>query len=439
MIKFCKVFPFITSVCMLFGIVFHANAADHAGGMNVPSIKSDAVLKGLENPWDMAFLPDGTMFFTEKCKGLSVRTSSGSVNKLYGMKDTKGYNAAGKDLFCDGQAGMLGVVADRDFDKNRTLYVYSTSTKYHGSGCKTNFEKCDGNIVMRFKVSSDLKKVSDRTDIVKDIQYKPFESNQPFGGPGAHNGGRLRIGPGGYLWVAGGDRHRGVCPQDGKLLCGKVLRIDGDGNAHPDNNPPAGFDARIYTYGHRNVQGIDFRPSDGRAFTAEHGPWHNDEITGLVNGGNAGWDPAEKRGGRSACPDKYCGYEPNQMDGMDPAVRAAYTPMSDTRFDDLMPAAWNNNGFSQGTGSAAFLKGSNWGVYEGRLAVGIMGIAFGDTPAGSRIDLIGLSTDGLGINGIVRMPLGFTKRFRGLVMGPDNALYASTDEGEIYKISASTK
>ena len=439
MIKFCKVFPFITSVCMLFGIVFHANAADHAGGMNVPSIKSDAVLKGLENPWDMAFLPDGTMFFTEKCKGLSVRTSSGSVNKLYGMKDTKGYNAAGKDLFCDGQAGMLGVVADRDFDKNRILYVYSTSTKYHGSGCKTNFEKCDGNIVMRFKVSSDLKKVSDRTDIVKDIQYKPFESNQPFGGPGAHNGGRLRIGPGGYLWVAGGDRHRGVCPQDGKLLCGKVLRIDGDGNAHPDNNPPAGFDARIYTYGHRNVQGIDFRPSDGRAFTAEHGPWHNDEITGLVNGGNAGWDPAEKRGGRSACPDKYCGYEPNQMDGMDPAVRAAYTPMSDTRFDDLMPAAWNNNGYSQGTGSAAFLKGSNWGVYEGRLAVGIMGIAFGDTPAGSRIDLIGLTTDGLGINGIVRMPLGFTKRFRGLVMGPDNALYASTDEGEIYKISASTK
>ena len=439
MIKFCKAFPFITSVCMLFGIVFHANAADHAGGMNVPSIKSDAGLKGLENPWDMAFLPDGTMFFTEKCKGLSVRTSGGSVNKLYGMKDTKGYAGSGSDLFCDGQAGMLGVVADRDFDKNRILYVYSTSTKYHGSGCKTNFEKCDGNIVMRFKVSSDLKKVSDRTDIVKDIQYKPFESNQPFGGPGAHNGGRLRIGPGGYLWVAGGDRHRGVCPQDGKLLCGKVLRIDGDGNAHPDNNPPAGFDARIYTYGHRNVQGIDFRPSDGRAFTAEHGPWHNDEITGLVNGGNAGWDPAEKRGGRSACPDKYCGYEPNQMDGMDPAVRAAYTPMSDTRFADLMPAAWNNNGFSQGTGSAAFLKGSNWGVYEGRLAVGIMGIAFGDTPAGSRIDLIGLTTDGLGINGIVRMPLGFTKRFRGLVMGPDNALYASTDEGEIYKISATSK
>ncbi len=428
-------FTTVTAFAVMFGLSAHAHADAHEG-MNVPTIKSSELMIGLDGPWDMAFLPDGTMFFTERCKGLSVRTSDGSVNALYGMKGTSGYSDSGDDLFCEGQAGMLGVVADINFAKNRTLYVYSSSTKYHGSGCKTNFEKCDGNIVMSFKVSDDLKSVSDRTDIVTDIQYKPFESNQPFGGPGAHNGGRLRIGPGGFLWVTGGDRHRGICPQDGQLLCGKVLRIDGEGNAHPGNNPPEGFDKRIYTYGHRNVQGIDFRPSDGRAFTAEHGPWHNDEITALVNGGNAGWDPAEKRGGRGECPDKYCGYEPNQMDGMDPAVRAAYTPMSDTRFNDLMPAAWNNNGFSQGTGSAAFLKGSNWGIYEGRLAVGIMGIAFGDTPPGSRIDMIALTADGLGISGIVRMPLGFQKRFRGLVMGPDNALYASTDEGEIYRITA---
>ena len=430
-----KFFSTVVATAVMVGLSSNAYADEHEG-MDIPTIKSSAIMSGLENPWDMAFLPDGTMFFTEKCKGLSVRTKDGSVNALYGMKGSSGYRDSGSDLFCEGQAGMLGVVADIHFAKNRTLYVYSSSTKYHGSGCKTNFEKCDGNIVMRFKVSDDLKSVSNRTDIVTDIQYKPFESNQPFGGPGAHNGGRLRIGPGGFLWVTGGDRHRGICPQDGQLLCGKVLRIDGDGNAHPGNNPPEGFDKRIYTYGHRNVQGIDFRPSDGRAFTAEHGPWHNDEITALVNGGNAGWDPAEKRGGRGACPDQYCGYEPKQMDAVDPAVRAAYTPMSDTRFKDLMPASWNNNGFSQGTGSAAFLKGSNWGIYEGRLAVGIMGIAFGDTPAGSRIDLIDLTPDGLGIRGIVRMPLGFSKRFRGLVMGPDNALYAATDEGEIYRITA---
>lgn len=433
-------FSGIMASAMVFGMSLAAQADNHEGAMDVPSIKSEVVLKGLESPWDMAFLPDGTMFYTEKCKGLSVRATDGTVTALYGMKDSKGFADSGSDLFCEAQAGMLGVVADRHFAKNRILYVYSSSTKYRGDGCKTNFEKCDGNIVMRFKVSDDLKSVSDRTDIVTDIQYKPFASDQPFGDPGAHNGGRLRIGPGGYLWVAGGDRHRGICPQDGQLLCGKVLRIDMDGNPHPDNNPPEGFDKRIYTYGHRNVQGIDFRPSDGKAFTAEHGPWHNDEITALVNGGNAGWDPAQNRGGRGECPDEYCGYEPNQKEGMDPALRAAYTPMSDTRFKDLMPPTWNNNGFSQGTGSAAFLKGENWGIYEGRLAVGIMGIGFGGTPIGSRIDMISITPDGLGINGITRMPLGFSKRFRGLVMSPDNALYVAVDEGEIYKVTAeSTK
>jgi len=409
-----------------------------AAGMDVPMIKVTPVLEGLDKPWDMNVRADGTMFFTEKCKGLSMRSPDGKVTNIYGMKGSSGYSSSGADLFCEGQAGMMGVAADRNFDQNRRLYVASTSNKYHGSGCKSNFERCDGNIVMRLTLSEDLKSVADRTDIVTDIQYKPFESNQPFGGPGAHNGGRVRVGPGGYLWIAGGDRHRGICPQNPKLLCGKVLRIDTDGNAHPDNNPPAGFDKRIYTYGHRNVQGIDFRPSDGKAFTAEHGPWHSDEITALVNGGNAGWDPQEMTAGRGACPDKYCGYEPDQMDGKDPAVRASYMPMSDTRFADLMHPTWNNNGWSQGTSSAAFLKGKNWGIYEGRLATGVLGIGFGGTPIGQRIDMVSITPDGLGINGITRMPLGFSKRFRGLVLAPDSSLYVAVDEGEIYRVTATS-
>jgi glucose/arabinose dehydrogenase len=401
--KFSLVFSALAAaVSFTATTVYAADHGDHGSkGMKVPKIGSMVVMSGLENPWDMAFTADGSMFYTEKCKGLSVKTASGKVNALYGMKGSKGYKSAGNDLFCEGQAGMLGVVLDPNFKKNRKL---------------------------------DLTKVSDRTDIVKDIQYKPFESNQPFGGPGAHNGGRMAFGPEGYLWVGTGDRHRGVCPQDNSLVCGVVLRIDADGKGHPKNKIKA--DQRFYTYGHRNVQGIDFRPSDGQAFTAEHGPWHNDEITALVNGGNGGWDPHEKRAGRGACPDQYCGYEPNQMEGMTPAVRAAYTPMSDTRFDDLMFPAWQNNGYSQGTGSAAFLTGKNWGIYEGRLATGIMGIGFGGTPGGMRIDIVDIATDGESVKSVIHMPVGVSKRFRGLEMGPGNALYASTDEGEIYKISA---
>jgi glucose/arabinose dehydrogenase len=425
---------FVASATILMSTSSYADG--HGGGMNVPKIGSMVIMSGLENPWDIAFTNDGkNMFYTEKTKGLSVKTPKG-VNALLGMKGTSGYADTAEDLFSWGaQEGMLGVALDPNFKKNRTLYLYSTSNKYHGDGCKSNFERCDGNIVMKFTVSKDFKSLSNRTDIVKDIQFKPFKSDQPFGGPGAHNGGRIRVGPDGYLWVGTGDRHRGICPQDNSLICGVVLRIDGDGNGHPKNKIKA--DKRIYTYGHRNVQGIDFRPSDGRAFTAEHGPWHNDEVTALVNGGNGGWDPAEKRGGRSACPDQYCGYEPNQMEGMTPAVRAAYTPMSDTRFDDLMPPAWNNNGYSQGTGSAAFLRGSNWGIYEGRLAAGIMGIGFGGTPSGMRVDMYDIAEDGLSMKSVIHLPVGVSKRFRGLRMGPhDNALYATTDEGEIYKISA---
>ena len=134
-----------------------------AAGMDVPNLKAKQVMSGLENPWDMAFTSGGDMFYTEKCKGLSVRTSSGKTHALYGMKGSSGYAGSGNDLFCEGQAGMLGVALDRNFDTNRTLYLYSTSNKYHGSGCKTNFEKCDGNIVMKFTVSKSLKKVSGRT------------------------------------------------------------------------------------------------------------------------------------------------------------------------------------------------------------------------------------------------------------------------------------
>ena len=181
----------------------------HADTMGTPKISAMSILNGLENPWDMAFTKNGDMFFTEKCKGLSVKTKSGSVIKLAGMKGAKGYASSNSDLFCSGQAGMMGVAVDPNFKKNRRIYVASTSNKYHGSGCKTNFEKCDGNIIMRMEVSKDMKSVSNRVDIVKDIQYKPFESNHPFGGPGAHNGNRLRFGPDGYLWATTGDRHRG--------------------------------------------------------------------------------------------------------------------------------------------------------------------------------------------------------------------------------------
>ncbi|WP_322892918.1 MULTISPECIES: PQQ-dependent sugar dehydrogenase [unclassified Yoonia] len=394
---------------------------------NTTSLTETYVLEGLDNPWDMAFLDDGTMFFTEKCLGLSVMLPSGEVNKLLGMKDSEGYDSAASDLFCDGQGGMNGVALDPDFETNRRVYVYSLS----------EMSDPQTNRVMRLTVSDDFTAVADRTDIVDDIPYKTEASDHPFGDTGAHNGGRIRFNPGdGFLYVTTGDNHNSEIPQSPTSMGSKVLRIDIDGNAAEDNSPPEGFDPRTYTYGHRNVQGIAFHPATGTPIVAEHGPWHSDEITVLINGGNGGWDPRPNMAGREDCPDDYCGYSPNQMDGMNRFERAAFMPMTDLEtYPDAMVPIWTNNGYSQGTSSATFLTGDQWGDWDGALAVSLMGIGFGGTPLGQRIDVMTLNDDGTEVVDVIEMTLPMEPgRFRSLVQGPDGALYTALDSGEIIKL-----
>jgi aldose sugar dehydrogenase len=397
-------------------------------GLNTTSLQHSVVLADLDNPWDMAFLDDGTMFFTEKCLGLSVLLGNGEVKKLLGMSESEGYASTADDLFCEGQAGMMGVAVDPDFETNRRIYVYSTS----------KMSDPHTNRLMRLVVNEDFTNVSERTDIVDDVPYKMAASDHPFGGPGAHNGGRVRFNPGdGYLYLTTGDNHNGEVPQSPTMMGSKVIRIDTDGNAAPDNAPPAGFDPRTYTYGHRNVQGIAFHPQTNTPIVAEHGPWHSDEITVLVNGGNGGWDPRPNMAGRGDCPDNYCGYSPNQMEGMNRYQRASYMPMTDfATYPDAMPPVWDNNGWSQGTSSAAFLVGEQWGDWNGAMVVGIMGIGFGGTPIGQRIDVIQFSTDGTSVVDVTEMTLPMEPgRFRSVVLGPDGSLYAAVDEGTIHKLT----
>ena len=418
------------SCSVMTALCFAVGAAVPALAQNTTSLTHTVVLEDLENPWDMAFLDDGTMFYTEKCKGLSVRMPSGDTTALLGMGGVDGYASNADDLFCDGQAGMMGVAVDPDFANNRRIYVYSTS----------NMVTPHTNRLMRMVVSDDFSGVSDRVDIVDDVPYKMKATDHPFGGSGAHNGGRVRFNAAdGYLYLTTGDTHNGMVPQSPTMMGSKVIRIDTDGTAANDNLPPVGFDKRTYTYGHRNVQGIAFHPATGKAITAEHGPWHSDEITVLRNGGNAGWDPRPNMAGRGDCPDNYCGYTPNQMTGMNRFQRAAYMPMTDFEtYPDAMPPIWTNNGWSQGTSSAAFLEGEAWGEWNGAMVVGIMGIGFGGTPIGQRIDVIQLSEDGNEVLDVTEMtlPEGMEAgRFRSVVMGPDGSLYAAVDEGTIHKIT----
>ena len=393
-----------------------------------PTLTTEVVVGKLDSPWDMSFLKDGTMFFTEKCKGLSVRLPSGTINKLHAIGGVTGYASSSADLFCDGQAGMMGVEVDPNFASNRLIYVYSSS-KLNG---KLN------NRLMRMKVDAGFTNVADRTDIVPDVNYKPAASKHPFGGPGAHNGGRVRFSPAdGFIYLTTGDNHLGVGPTSPTIIAGKVLRIDRDGKAAAGNAPPAGFDARIYTYGHRNPQGIAFRPSDGRPFTAENGPWHSDEVTALVNGGNAGWDPRPNMAGRKDCPDDYCGYSPNQMGAMDPKERAAFMPMTDLKtYPSAMKPAWNNNGLSQGMFCNAFLSGKQWKDWDGRMVVGYAGIGIHGTSVGNRLDVLNISADGISSTAVQASWPTVTGRFRAASQGPDGNLYvALEDQGVIIRVT----
>ena len=150
----------------------------HAGTVSVVTVKADNFQQA-ESPWDMAFLKDGTMFFTEKCKGLSVRLPSGDVKKLLGVGGSSGFSQTKDDLFCDGQAGVQGVAVDPDFASNGLVYLYSSSR-----GSNRTYEGYN-NVVMRMKVDSSLSSVSDLVEIINDLGYKPRKSNHPFGGPGA--------------------------------------------------------------------------------------------------------------------------------------------------------------------------------------------------------------------------------------------------------------
>ncbi|MDQ3215549.1 MAG: PQQ-dependent sugar dehydrogenase, partial [Pseudomonadota bacterium] len=211
--------------------------------------------------------------------------------------------------------------------------------------------------------------------------------------------------------------HNASLPQDPTRLGGKVLRVDRNGAAAPGNNAPQGFDPRIFTYGHRNVQGITFRPAGqpnaGQPFTAEHGPNHSDEVTALVAGGNAGWDPQNRPG--LTCPSNYCGY----------AGTPTTMPMTDTaRFPNALRASWTNNGASQGMGPATFLDGAQWKAWNGRLMVAIMG---GRRTVVLQLDAAGAAT------GDVTADLPAT-RIRSLVQAPDGNLYVVTDGGEIWRV-----
>ncbi len=348
---------------------------------DAPVLRQEPWITGIGRPWDIAFLPDGTMLITER----SGRVRAAAV----GSSDTRVILEPPSDLRVSGQSGLLGIAVDPSFASNRSVYVFMASTR----------DGSPDNRIRRFRLSDDGGALVEDRDILTGITW---------GSDGAHSGGRIRFGPDGHLWITTGDVRSATVPQDLNELGGKVLRITRDGAPAPSNPSIAGARPEIYFVGVRNPQGLAFRPGTGDAFICEHGPNQDDEVTRIVAGGNGGWNPNDGAG-------NYNGYSGALMS--DPSIPNLVLPSY--RVDD-----------SQGMSGCDFLVGTQWRAWDRALLVGML--------AGARAIAIPLDAEGTGTTGPASDTLATGARLRSVVQGPDGFVYVALDAtpGTIWRVSA---
>ena len=250
----------------------------------------ETVTMDLEVPWGVAFGPAGDLYVTERPGRVQRVTPDGTSNEL--VADLTDRVAA------QGEAGLLGLALHPD-DPD-LAYTYQT---YRDDGGLANR-------VVRHRVDDEFA----RESVVVD------------GIPGAsvHDGGRIAFGPEGALYVTTGDASDATLAQDRDSLAGKVLRLTPDGDPHP-RNP---FDNAVFTYGHRNPQGLAWQ--DGTPYVTEHGPDTDDEINVLRAGENYGWPEVRGFGDGEAFTDPLAAYTPT----IAPASATFYDgPIDDWRGD----------------------------------------------------------------------------------------------------------
>lgn len=216
----------------------------------------EIVLNNLNIPWELVFLPDGDMLVTERPGNLLRIGSTREVIQVSGVAHR-------------GEGGLLGLALHPQFASNNFIYLYLTTQS--GDSLK--------NRVERYTLSGTT--LSNRTVIIENI---PGASN--------HDGGRIAFGPDGMLYIATGDAGDEPSAQNTQSLAGKILRIKDDGSI-PADNP---FGNAVYSYGHRNIQGIAWDKS-GILWATEHGRSGTatgyDELNKIVKGGNYGWPDVE--------------------------------------------------------------------------------------------------------------------------------------------------
>ena len=216
-------------------------------------VQVQVVVTNLEVPWSLAFAPDGRLFVTERPGRVRIIDIAGGTSELALTLD---------DTFAQGEAGVLGLALDPAFASSRFVYVYYSARAGNGAV----------NRVVRYREVGG--RLGERVVLLDGIPAATI-----------HDGGRIRFGPDGLLYVSTGDASSMPLAQSLGSLAGKILRLNRDGTS-PAGNP---FGSPIYSYGHRNPQGFDWHPGTGELWASEHGPTGNDEINVIRAGANYGW------------------------------------------------------------------------------------------------------------------------------------------------------
>lgn len=313
---------------------------------------------GFNRPWEIVFLPDGTPLVTER---------GGTLARISGP--TRSTVATVPDVLASGEGGLMGMAVDPAFAVNRRIYLCHASMAAGSPDVR----------IVRYRVAEDFSGLTEKTPVLTGI---------PAGAGNRHLGCRLAVGPDGKLWATTGDAILGAAPHDPTNLAGKVLRMNLDGSP-PAGNPGGAWHPLVYSIGHRNPQGLDFRPSDGAVFVAEHGTGCDDEVNLITAGADYGWNPGWNGGYDEGAPMTALG---------------------------ATPAVWSSGCPTIAPSGATFVTGGGWGTWNGYFVLAVL--------KDRRLRFLELDGDAV---------VGFDDhvtdmgRLRQVQVGPDGALWVLQD------------
>ncbi|WP_405562239.1 PQQ-dependent sugar dehydrogenase [Polaribacter sp. Asnod6-C07] len=222
----------------------------------------ELIVPGLKNPWGFTFLPDNSMLISEK-DGRLIHFKNGKKTQVTNLPK----------IYVRGQGGFMDVEIHPNYKENGWIYFTFASSEGSGSGGNTTLMRA---------------KLKDNELINKEILYKAYPNTTR----GQHFGSRITFDAKNHVYFSIGDRgNRDVNPQDITRDCGKIYRLNDDGSIPKDNPFVNNKNAKkaIYSYGHRNPQGMEMNPFTNEIWAHEHGPKGGDEINIIQKGENYGW------------------------------------------------------------------------------------------------------------------------------------------------------